>query len=96
MTPSPTFRVVRVVLLAAFAVFFFGPLLAMLDFSTRAPGGNAPICVCSTLPRWVASAHRKMPGWPVAGSVRSVSRVQVGRGAVGRQPNTWLSLEIRP
>jgi putative spermidine/putrescine transport system permease protein len=40
VTPSPTFRVVRVVLLAAFAVFFFGPLLAMLDFSTRAPGGG--------------------------------------------------------
>jgi putative spermidine/putrescine transport system permease protein len=38
--PSSTFRVVRVVLLALFAVFFFGPLLAMLDFSTRVAGGG--------------------------------------------------------
>jgi putative spermidine/putrescine transport system permease protein len=34
------FRVLRVMLLAAFAVFFFGPLLAMLDFSTRGAGGG--------------------------------------------------------
>ena len=40
MTPSRTFRVVRVLLLVAFAVFFFGPLLAMLDFSTRAVAGG--------------------------------------------------------
>jgi putative spermidine/putrescine transport system permease protein len=38
--PSPTFRIVRVVLLVAFAVFFFGPLVAMLDFSTRATTGG--------------------------------------------------------
>jgi putative spermidine/putrescine transport system permease protein len=38
--PSPTFRVVRGLLLLLFAVFFFGPLLAMLDFSTRAVGGG--------------------------------------------------------
>lgn len=40
MTPSVTFRVGRVALLAAFAVFFFGPLLAMLDFSTRGTAGG--------------------------------------------------------
>ncbi len=40
MIPSPTFRIVRVVLLVAFAVFFFGPLVAMLDFSTRATTGG--------------------------------------------------------
>jgi putative spermidine/putrescine transport system permease protein len=40
VTPSRTYRVVRVVLLAVFAVFFFGPLLAMLDFSTRATAGG--------------------------------------------------------
>ncbi|HEX5533935.1 MAG TPA: ABC transporter permease subunit [Actinomycetales bacterium] len=40
MTTSVRFRVLRVVLLAAFAVFFFGPLLAMLDFSTRGAGGG--------------------------------------------------------
>ncbi len=40
MTPSRTYRVLRVVLLAVFAVFFFGPLLAMLDFSTRATAGG--------------------------------------------------------
>lgn len=38
--PRAMTRVVRWVLLAAFAVFFFGPLVAMLDFSTRVP--NAP------------------------------------------------------
>lgn len=40
MRPSGTFRVVRVVLLLVFAVFFFGPLLAMLDFSTRGTDGS--------------------------------------------------------
>jgi putative spermidine/putrescine transport system permease protein len=40
VTPSTTFRVVRVVLLGLFAVFFFGPLLAMLDFSTRGTAGG--------------------------------------------------------
>ncbi len=40
MTTSVRFRVLRVMLLAAFAVFFFGPLLAMLDFSTRGAGGG--------------------------------------------------------
>lgn len=40
MKPSPTFRVVRLVMLGLFAVFFFGPLLAMLDFSTRATAGG--------------------------------------------------------
>jgi putative spermidine/putrescine transport system permease protein len=38
--PSGTYRVVRVLLLAVFAVFFFGPLLASLDFSTRDSGGG--------------------------------------------------------
>ena len=41
MTPSPVFRVARVVLLLAFAVYFFGPLLAMFDFSTQVRG-SAP------------------------------------------------------
>jgi putative spermidine/putrescine transport system permease protein len=40
VTPSRTYRVLRIVLLAVFAVFFFGPLLAMLDFSTRAAAGG--------------------------------------------------------
>jgi putative spermidine/putrescine transport system permease protein len=40
VTPSRTYRVVRILLLAVFAVFFFGPLLAMLDFSTRATAGG--------------------------------------------------------
>ena len=40
MRPSGTFRVVRVGLLLVFAVFFFGPLLAMLDFSTRGTDGS--------------------------------------------------------
>lgn len=40
MTPSGSFRIVRVVLLGLFAVFFFGPLLAMLDFSTRGVAGE--------------------------------------------------------
>ena len=40
MRTSPAFRVVRVVLLLLFAVFFFGPLLAMLDFSTRGTNGS--------------------------------------------------------
>jgi putative spermidine/putrescine transport system permease protein len=40
MRPSGTFRVVRVVLLLLFAVLFFGPLLAMLDFSTRGADGS--------------------------------------------------------
>ena len=40
MRPSGTFRVVRVLLLALFAVFFFGPLLASLDFSTRDSTGG--------------------------------------------------------
>lgn len=40
MIPSRSFRVVRVALLAAFGVFFFGPLLAMLDFSTRGVQGG--------------------------------------------------------
>jgi putative spermidine/putrescine transport system permease protein len=34
MTPSPTWRVTRVVLLVLFAAFFVLPLLALLDFST--------------------------------------------------------------
>ena len=38
--PSGTFRVVRMVLLLVFAVFFFGPLLSMLDFSTRGADGT--------------------------------------------------------
>jgi putative spermidine/putrescine transport system permease protein len=38
--PSGKFRVVRMVLLLVFALFFFGPLLAMLDFSTRAADGS--------------------------------------------------------
>jgi putative spermidine/putrescine transport system permease protein len=33
-------RLVRVVILLAFAIFFFGPLLAMLDYSTRVRGGG--------------------------------------------------------
>jgi putative spermidine/putrescine transport system permease protein len=41
VTPSLTGRVLRVVLLALFAVFFFGPLLAMLDFSTREGTGRS-------------------------------------------------------
>lgn len=41
MTGARTYRVVRVVLLVVFAVFFFGPLLAMLDFSTRDPVGGS-------------------------------------------------------
>ena len=41
MTASPTFRVVRAVLLLAFAAYFFVPLLAMLDFSTQVRG-SAP------------------------------------------------------
>lgn len=40
MTTSTRFRVLRVLLLAVFAVFFFGPLVAMLDFSTRATSGG--------------------------------------------------------
>ena len=40
MTPSRTFRVVRPLVLGAFAVFFFGPLVAMLDFSTRSTQGG--------------------------------------------------------
>ncbi len=40
MSPSPAFRVLRVLLLGVFAVFFFGPLLAMLDFSTRVRAGG--------------------------------------------------------
>ena len=40
MRPTGTFRVVRMVLLLIFAVLFFGPLLAMLDFSTRATDGS--------------------------------------------------------
>jgi putative spermidine/putrescine transport system permease protein len=41
VTPSLTGRVVRIVLLALFGVFFFGPLLAMLDFSTRVGTGRS-------------------------------------------------------
>jgi putative spermidine/putrescine transport system permease protein len=40
VTTSTRFRVLRVLLLAVFAVFFFGPLVAMLDFSTRATSGG--------------------------------------------------------
>jgi putative spermidine/putrescine transport system permease protein len=40
VTTSTRFRVLRVLLLAVFAVFFFGPLVAMLDFSTRATTGG--------------------------------------------------------
>ena len=38
MTPTRAFRVVRAVLLVAFAAYFFVPLLAMFDFSTQARG----------------------------------------------------------
>ncbi|GAB2880375.1 ABC transporter permease [Nocardioides pacificus] len=38
--PRVLTRVLRWVLLAAFAVFFFGPLVAMLDFSTRVPNAT--------------------------------------------------------
>ena len=38
MIQSTGFRVVRAVLLAAFAVYFFLPLYAMLDFSIRGKG----------------------------------------------------------
>jgi len=41
MTPSPLFRFARVVLLLVFAAYFFGPLLAMFDFSTQVRG-SAP------------------------------------------------------
>lgn len=37
---SRTFRVVRALVLLAFATYFLLPLLAMLDFSTRARGGE--------------------------------------------------------
>ena len=40
MRPSSTFRVVRMLMLLGFAVLFFGPLLAMLDFSTRGVDGS--------------------------------------------------------
>ena len=40
MRTSPAFRVVRVVVLLLFGVFFFGPLLAGLDFSTRGTNGS--------------------------------------------------------
>lgn len=33
-------RIVRIVVIALFAIYFFLPLLAMLDFSTRAKGGQ--------------------------------------------------------
>lgn len=41
MNASPLFRVVRTVLLLAFAAYFFVPLLAMFDFSTQVRG-SAP------------------------------------------------------
>lgn len=41
MRASPTFRVVRAVLLVVFAAYFFVPLLAMFDFSTQVRG-SAP------------------------------------------------------
>ena len=41
MTPSTGFRVVRALLLLAFAAYFFVPLLAMFDFSTQVRG-SAP------------------------------------------------------
>ncbi len=40
MRRSRTWEVIRVVALGLFAVFFFVPLLAMLDFSTRVVGGG--------------------------------------------------------
>ena len=40
MRTSTAWRVTRVVLLLMFAAFFFVPLYAMLDFSTRAVGGG--------------------------------------------------------
>lgn len=40
MTPGPTWRVVRVLLLVLYGVFFLVPLYAMLDFSTRVRGGG--------------------------------------------------------
>ena len=39
MTAGPTWRVVRVLLLVLYGVFFLVPLYAMLDFSTRGTGG---------------------------------------------------------
>ncbi len=41
MRPSLTFRIVRTVVLLAFAAYFFVPLLAMFDFSTQVRG-SAP------------------------------------------------------
>lgn len=40
MKTSGRFRAMRIAFLVVFAVFFFGPLLAMLDFSTRSTGGG--------------------------------------------------------
>jgi putative spermidine/putrescine transport system permease protein len=40
MRGTSVWRVTRMVALLAFAVFFFLPLLSMLDFSTRVPGGG--------------------------------------------------------
>ena len=40
MTPGPTWRAVRVLLLVLYALFFLVPLYAMLDFSTRKTGGE--------------------------------------------------------
>lgn len=40
MRRSPTWEVTRIVALVLFAVFFFLPLLSMLDFSTRVTGGG--------------------------------------------------------
>jgi putative spermidine/putrescine transport system permease protein len=38
--PSRSWETIRIVALALFAVFFFFPLLSMLDFSTRVTGGG--------------------------------------------------------
>jgi putative spermidine/putrescine transport system permease protein len=41
MKESLSWRAFRVVMLLLFGIFFFAPLLAMLDFSTRTPAGRS-------------------------------------------------------
>ncbi len=48
MNPSTRFRAVRLVLLGAFAVYFFLPLYALLDFSIQEPGDKPGL----TLDAW--------------------------------------------
>ena len=55
MSPSPLFRIVRAVVLLAFAAYFFVPLLAMLDFSTQVRG-SAP---GRTWDNWELRLHRR-------------------------------------